>query len=71
LDLYTTAEPCAMCQSAVEWAGIPIVYYGTSIPYLRKLGWHQIDIRAEEVVRRTSPPDSGLAPQLPPAPLNG
>lgn len=53
LDLYTTAEPCAMCQSAVEWAGIPTVYYGTSIPYLRKLGWQQIDIRAEEVARRT------------------
>jgi tRNA(adenine34) deaminase len=53
LDLYTSAEPCAMCQSAVEWAGIATVYYGTSIPYLRKLGWHQIDIRAEEVARRT------------------
>lgn len=53
LDLYTTAEPCAMCQSAVEWAGIPTVYYGTSIPYLRQLGWQQIDIRAEEVARRT------------------
>lgn len=53
LDLYTTAEPCAMCQSAVEWAGIPTVYYGTSIPYLRQLGWQQINIRAEEVARRT------------------
>ncbi len=53
LDLYTTAEPCPMCQSAIEWAGIPIVYYGTSIPHLQRLGWKQIEIRAEEVARRT------------------
>lgn len=53
LDLYTTAEPCPMCQSAIEWAGIPNVYYGTSIPHLRHLGWRQIEIRAEEVAQRT------------------
>jgi tRNA(Arg) A34 adenosine deaminase TadA len=53
LDLYTTAEPCAMCQSAIEWAGIAAVYYGTSIPHLKDNGWWQIDIRAEEVARRT------------------
>ena len=53
LDLYTTAEPCPMCQSAIEWAGIGTVYYGTSIPYLKDRGWPQIDIRAEEVARRT------------------
>jgi tRNA(Arg) A34 adenosine deaminase TadA len=53
LVLDTTAEPCPMCQSAVEWAGIPLVVYGTSIPFLQGLGWWQIDIRAEEVVRRT------------------
>lgn len=54
LDLYTTAEPCPMCQSAIEWAGISTVYYGSSIPYLQSRGWRQIDIRAEEVARRTS-----------------
>ncbi len=54
LDLYTTAEPCPMCQSAIEWAGIATVYYGSSIPYLKDRGWWQIDIRAEEVARRTS-----------------
>ncbi|MDQ3773137.1 MAG: nucleoside deaminase [Pseudomonadota bacterium] len=48
VDLYTTAEPCPMCQSAIEWAGIPTVYYGTSIPYLQRLGWKQIEIRAKE-----------------------
>ena len=53
LDLYTTAEPCAMCQSAIEWAGIATVYYGTSIPYLQSRGWRQINIRAEEVAQRT------------------
>jgi tRNA(Arg) A34 adenosine deaminase TadA len=42
-----------MCQSAIEWAGIPLVVYGSSVPFLQNLGWWQIDIRAEEVVRRT------------------
>ncbi len=53
LDLYTTAEPCPMCQSAIEWAGMATVYFGTSIPFLQEHGWRQIDIRAEEVARRT------------------
>jgi tRNA(adenine34) deaminase len=51
-DLYTTAEPCAMCQGAIEWAGIGRVFFGTSIPYLQKLGWWQIDLRAAEVSAR-------------------
>lgn len=53
LDLYTTAEPCPMCQSAIEWAGIGTVYFGTSIPFLQSHGWNQIDIRAAEISRRT------------------
>ena len=53
LVLYTTAEPCPMCQSAIEWAGIAQTVFGTSIPYLVQTGWWQIDIRAEEVIRRT------------------
>lgn len=53
LALYTTAEPCPMCQSAVEWAGIGLVVFGSSIPFLEQLGWWQIHIRAEEVIRQT------------------
>lgn len=49
MDLYTTAEPCPMCQSCIEWAGIKNIYYGSSIPYLISQGWGQIAIRAQEV----------------------
>lgn len=52
LHLYTTAEPCCMCQAAILWAGVRRVVFGTSIPTLQRLGWHQIDLRAEDVIRR-------------------
>ena len=51
LTLYTTAEPCAMCQGAVAWAGIKKVVFGSSIPFLKSLNWWAIDIRAEELSR--------------------
>jgi tRNA(adenine34) deaminase len=53
LVLYTTAEPCPMCQGAILWSGIETVVYGTSIRFLQKNGWRQIDILAEEIVRRS------------------
>jgi tRNA(Arg) A34 adenosine deaminase TadA len=53
LVLYTTAEPCPMCQGAILWTGIQRVVFGTSIRSLQKMGWRQIDILAEEVVRRS------------------
>jgi tRNA(Arg) A34 adenosine deaminase TadA len=52
LVLYTTAEPCCMCQAAILWAGIGGVVFGTSIETLKRLGWDQIDLRAVEVSRR-------------------
>lgn len=51
--LYTTAEPCPMCQAAILWSGIETVVFGTSIRSLQRLGWRQIDILAEEVIRRS------------------
>jgi len=54
LVLYTTAEPCPMCQGAILWAGIGAVVFGTSIRFLIDIGWRQIDIPAEELVRRST-----------------
>jgi len=42
--LYTTAEPCPMCMSALAWAGIGAVVFGTSIGSLKRFGIDQIDI---------------------------
>lgn len=53
LVLYTTAEPCPMCMSAILWSGIQMVVSGTSIRFLQKHGWRQIDLLAEELVSRS------------------
>jgi len=53
LSLYSTAEPCPMCQGAILWSGIGMVVFGTSIRFLQNHGWRQIDILAEEVVSRS------------------
>ncbi len=52
VTLYTTAEPCSMCQSAIAWAGISRMVFATSIEYLKTHGWNQIDISAAEVNRK-------------------
>lgn len=57
LALYTTAEPCPMCQGAILWTGIDVVVFGTSIRFLIGLGWKQIDVPADELVRRGWPCD--------------
>ncbi len=53
LILYSTAESCPMCQSAILWAGIETVVFGSSIRFLQSRGWWQIDITAEEIIRRS------------------
>jgi tryptophan-rich sensory protein/tRNA(Arg) A34 adenosine deaminase TadA len=58
LTLYTTAEPCCMCQGAILWSGIPEVVFGVSIADLKDLGWRQIDISAAEVIERSWNPET-------------
>ena len=49
LTLYTTAEPCPMCQSAVLWTGISQVVYGTSIQDMIQFGINQIRLESPTV----------------------
>ena len=50
MALYTTAEPCAMCMSALVWAGIGGVVFGTSLAGLKRAGIDQIDIPAATII---------------------
>jgi tRNA(Arg) A34 adenosine deaminase TadA len=50
--LYTTGEPCVMCQGAIMFAGIPLVVYGTHIPTLEALGIGQVKLRAAEIAAK-------------------
>ena len=54
LELYTTAESCSMCMSAIAWSGFGRVIYGTSIPYIESQGQNQIEIRSVEVAKASS-----------------
>lgn len=49
LALYSTAEPCPMCMSAIVWLRIPELVYATSIEELAKLGINQIRLDSPTV----------------------
>ncbi|KAI1381417.1 cytosine deaminase [Hypoxylon crocopeplum] len=53
LTLYTNAESCPMCASAIRWAGFREYVYGTSIDTLIAQGWGQIRIASMEVFRQS------------------
>ncbi|KAJ5920794.1 guanine deaminase [Penicillium verhagenii] len=49
LSIYTNAESCPMCASAIRWAGFREYIYGTSIAKLIEKGWGQIRIASVDV----------------------
>ncbi len=49
--IYSTTEPCPMCLSAIHWARIPIVVFSTSIEDVASLGFNEIHIHNEEMVK--------------------
>jgi tRNA(Arg) A34 adenosine deaminase TadA len=49
LTLYTTAEPCPMCTSAIVWHRIPELVYGTSVGDLIAMGVDQFHLDSPSV----------------------
>jgi len=42
--IYSTTEPCPMCFSAIHWAGISKIVFGTKIKDSKKAGFDEINI---------------------------
>ncbi|KAK8039952.1 hypothetical protein PG993_008363 [Apiospora rasikravindrae] len=53
LTLYTNAESCPMCASAIRWAGFREYVYGTSIDTLIARGWGQIRVASADIFRQS------------------
>ena len=54
LTMYGTGEACPMCMSAMVWAGIPRMVYGSDTPFVRKYV-NDINIRAQAIVDAAHP----------------
>ncbi|KAF4905966.1 Satratoxin biosynthesis SC1 cluster protein 4 [Colletotrichum fructicola] len=54
LTLYTNAESCPMCASAIRWAGFKEYVYGTNIDALVDMGWGQITVSSKEIFNQSS-----------------
>lgn len=49
--IYSTTEPCPMCFSAIHWARIARVIFGTSIADVQKRGFRELSIPSAKMKR--------------------
>jgi guanine deaminase len=42
--IYSTTEPCPMCFSAIHWAQIDRIVFGSAIPDVQRLGFNELAI---------------------------
>ena len=47
--IYSTNEPCPMCFSAIHWARVDKVIFGTSIEDVAKRGFHELMLPCSEI----------------------
>lgn len=47
--IYSTTEPCPMCFSAIHWAHISRIVFGTSIEDARQAGFNELPITNTEL----------------------
>ena len=43
-EIYSTTEPCVMCFAAINWAKIKTIYFGTTVPDVKRLGFNELTI---------------------------
>ena len=49
--IYSTTEPCPMCFSAIHWARLAKVIFGTSIGDVQKRGFNELSISSKKMKR--------------------
>jgi guanine deaminase len=47
--IYSTTEPCPMCFSAIHWARIGAIVYGTNIADAKKIGFNELSISSAKM----------------------
>ncbi len=52
--IYSTTEPCPMCFSAIHWAKIKAVIYGTTISDAKKIGFNELTISCRKMKKEGS-----------------
>ncbi|MCK5310167.1 MAG: nucleoside deaminase [Thermoplasmata archaeon] len=54
--IYSTTEPCPMCFSAIHWAKIDAIYFGTRIADAQEVGFSELTISNEEMKSQGNSP---------------
>ncbi|MEW6036242.1 MAG: nucleoside deaminase [Candidatus Micrarchaeota archaeon] len=49
--IYSTTEPCPMCFSAIHWAKIGAIIYGTGIQDVKRLGFSELTVSDRRMKR--------------------
>lgn len=50
-EIYTTTEPCPMCFSAIHWARIDTIIYGTTIRDAARIGFNEFRVSCRQLIR--------------------
>lgn len=53
LSIYTNAESCPMCASAIRWSGFKEYIYGTTIQHNYNVGWGVITLPSYDVFQQS------------------
>ncbi|KAJ6620282.1 cytidine deaminase-like protein [Mycena sp. CBHHK59/15] len=53
LSIYTNAESCPMCASAIRWAGFKEYIYGTTIQHNYNVGWGVMTLSSYDIFQQS------------------